>query len=72
MILEWLRIVVSMAFDWPFVLRGVYSGGAVDGVVIVIDIWSPSRICVMRDFSVSEIIAYRLVLCFFEFYVNRL
>ena len=70
--MEWLRIVVSMAFNWPFVLRGVYSGGAVDGVVIVIDIWSPSRICVMRDFSVPEIIAYRLVLCFFEFYGNRL
>ena len=50
MILEWLRIVVSMAFDWPFVLRGVYSGGAVDGVVIVIDIWSLFRICV-RFFS---------------------
>ena len=70
--MEWLRIVASMAFDWPFVVRGVYSGGAVDGVIIAIDIWSLFRICVMRDFSFSEIIAYRLVLCFFEFYGTRL
>ena len=54
------------AFDGAFILRGAYSSGAVDGVVIVIDIWGLFMICVVRDLSVSEMVVVWVGIMFFS------